>query len=264
MAEGEVNCIICMEMYEESAHMPRTLRCGHTVCTPCLTALLERPQSQRSCPECRHPIKITSVEHVAVSYTVLRLARALEQERGAGLGVRSGETCPSHSRTFSAWCTTASRWLCPRCKCHPGCSDLVPLKEMLMKEKQNTVKATEEHLASLEATKTKLRERRDRLTKELEEVNSAITRLGQLVSGLEETEAFVVQASTPATLTRANARHKTNMKGTTEFLAKHSSEEAGAADHQQSDSPVNSTTTSSPSPPLNGIITPEVWFFINY
>ncbi|KAK3877501.1 hypothetical protein Pcinc_017788 [Petrolisthes cinctipes] len=261
MAEGEVNCIICLEVFEENGHMPRTLRCGHTLCTPCLAALLERPPNQRSCPECRHPIKITSVDHVAVSYTVLRLARALEQAQGAGLSIRSGDTCPSHSRPFSAWCKLAKRWVCPRCKCHPSCSQLVPLKEAVLNDKRQTVKDTEDRLASLENIKGKLRERRDKLVKQLDEVNTALTRLGQVISGLEETEAHVVNAATPTTLSRANARHKPNMKAATELLAKHSTQDSDpdpdSTEPQPSESPDISPATPSPSPPLNGIITPE-------
>lgn len=55
--EREVNCPICFEQFEE-AHAPRTLRCGHTVCTPCLETILTRAAGDRLCPECRRPLKV--------------------------------------------------------------------------------------------------------------------------------------------------------------------------------------------------------------
>lgn len=57
--EREVTCPICFEKFEED-HAPRTLRCGHSVCTPCLETILARPAGDRNCPECRRPLKVRS------------------------------------------------------------------------------------------------------------------------------------------------------------------------------------------------------------
>lgn len=75
--EREVTCPICFEQFGEE-HAPRTLRCGHSVCTPCLETILTRTAGDRNCPECRRPLKVTAVAHIPVSYTIMRLARALE------------------------------------------------------------------------------------------------------------------------------------------------------------------------------------------
>eukprot|EP00249_Psilotum_nudum_P018951 c27034_g1_i3 orf=381-788(-) len=68
-------CPVCWDHFNEGAHMPRILRCGHTICNSCLKYL---PVDYRlglqflRCPECRNPCLWKGEQELPKNYVLLR------------------------------------------------------------------------------------------------------------------------------------------------------------------------------------------------
>lgn len=69
-------CPVCWDSFDRDTHMPRLLRCGHTVCQLCLKCLpTEMRLGQRClrCPECRIPCVWRRVHELPKNYILLRV-----------------------------------------------------------------------------------------------------------------------------------------------------------------------------------------------
>ncbi|CAL4184005.1 unnamed protein product, partial [Meganyctiphanes norvegica] len=118
-AMDELNCTVCQEQFDETNHIPRTLRCGHTCCGPCLAVVISGPREQRHCPECRHILQANQVSHYPISITLLRLVRALaggsNPTRAQGPEPNVG-TCRTHGIPLYFRCMKCNVWLCCTCR----------------------------------------------------------------------------------------------------------------------------------------------------
>ncbi|KAH7439731.1 hypothetical protein KP509_04G073800 [Ceratopteris richardii] len=68
-------CPVCWNLFDDGTYIPRILRCGHTVCEPCLECLpIESRMGQRClhCPECRSPCLWRGVRELPKNFTLLR------------------------------------------------------------------------------------------------------------------------------------------------------------------------------------------------
>lgn len=66
----ELMCEVCMDFYKD----PRTLRCGHYFCSKCISLIMEMSDGTfPTCPVCRHPFEVGSLENFVVSSHVNRL-----------------------------------------------------------------------------------------------------------------------------------------------------------------------------------------------
>ncbi|XP_050705393.1 uncharacterized protein LOC126990801 [Eriocheir sinensis] len=221
--EREVNCPICFEAFDE-AHAPRTLRCGHTVCTPCLEAILGRVAGDRNCPECRRPLKVTAVAHIPVSYTILRLSRALELTSAAAAaaeaeveesseGTLVGEGCVLHHYPVQWWCPGCKEFQCRSCPHEDAsCPERMPAKEAIIHLKQALVEEMERTELGLNELKNNFETQRDKLNLSIDHMEETIHQLGtkvdkvqQLVRRVEDTEAQVVEASSAYRMKQALA-----------------------------------------------------------
>ncbi|KAG0727000.1 E3 ubiquitin-protein ligase TRIM32 [Chionoecetes opilio] len=221
--EREVNCPICFEQFEE-AHAPRTLRCGHTVCTPCLETILTRPAGDRNCPECRRPLKVTAVAHIPVSYTIMRLARALEQTCAVAAAAEAeieevneagviGETCVRHHYPVLWWCSSCHAFQCRSCTHSDDCPERLPageaivhLKQAQVEESERTVLALQDLHNTMETQQDKLKVAIDRMAEEVRQLKAKAKKVQEQVLDVEEAEAQVVEASSACRMTRALAR----------------------------------------------------------
>nr|XP_053657509.1 E3 ubiquitin-protein ligase TRIM32-like isoform X2 [Cherax quadricarinatus] len=205
MDEHEVNCTVCMEPFEEERHSPRTLRCGHTLCTPCIEALLDRAHHDRLCPECRKPLKISAVGHIPVSYTILRLARALSSatsEPHIRVQVEDGETCLQHGAPIMSWCQKCNVWRCRECKCPKECTVFMNLPEALLHIKQAYVDCTNGNISRLADQKAIYEKKKSEIEKEMlalreknKKIEENLKRFDASIDKLEEYEAQTVEAS---------------------------------------------------------------------
>lgn len=69
------DCPVCFTGFDDTVHRPRTLPCGHTVCTLCVDLL--KIQNRVACPECRASHAVPYGGHFPVCYTVEALIRRM-------------------------------------------------------------------------------------------------------------------------------------------------------------------------------------------
>ena len=74
------DCPVCLDTFDDTLRRPRTLPCGHTVCTLCSNEL--KAQGAVTCPTCRVSHAVPEVGQFPISYAIEGLVRRL---RGAGL-----------------------------------------------------------------------------------------------------------------------------------------------------------------------------------
>lgn len=83
-------CNVCLDMYNEEKRRPRTLPCGHTFCTPCLTSVWRH--NSVTCPTCRTKHKgIHNINEVPISYIVEAMIKKM---RSLQMGP-SASNCPA-------------------------------------------------------------------------------------------------------------------------------------------------------------------------
>ncbi|KAG7165801.1 E3 ubiquitin-protein ligase TRIM32-like 3, partial [Homarus americanus] len=213
MEEQDVNCSVCMESFNEQHNSPRTLRCGHTLCSPCIEALLTKCIVERNCPECRKPLKITAVCHVPVSYTILRMASALARVNDDPPVVRiqteDGEVCTDHGGPIISYCTACDVWMCPDCRCDDDPARSVNVPEGLLHLKRGFVEKMEDGVKYLNERKNELEKERDdadrqtaRFQRTHRIVGKRLKKLQEAIGKVEEFEALAVEAGSSRRLQR--------------------------------------------------------------
>ncbi|XP_050703626.1 uncharacterized protein LOC126989093 [Eriocheir sinensis] len=74
-------CPVCLTGFDDLVQRPRTLPCGHTVCTLCTDKLKE--QGRVTCPECRVTHAVPEGGQFPVSYTIEAFIRRLRDGKAA-------------------------------------------------------------------------------------------------------------------------------------------------------------------------------------
>ncbi|XP_024395086.1 uncharacterized protein [Physcomitrium patens] len=104
----EVECAVCLQVYDEGEHTPRVLSCGHSVCQSCVAELQlhwgagsGEAQAQRTqgggglvrCPECKQHTKVPLGGRLALPKNIelMRLIQAVPPPR---IARNSGESIP--------------------------------------------------------------------------------------------------------------------------------------------------------------------------
>lgn len=74
-ADHVEDCPVCLTTFDDTRRRPRTVPCGHTLCTPCINGLTK--QDQVTCPTCRSEHSVPKAGQFPVSYTIEALIRRL-------------------------------------------------------------------------------------------------------------------------------------------------------------------------------------------
>ncbi|KAK8753933.1 hypothetical protein OTU49_002980 [Cherax quadricarinatus] len=69
-------CKVCIVNYDKTKHRPRTLPCGHTFCSLCLTGMIKK--DNLTCPTCRVQHKASSATQFPISYDMEAIIRKLK------------------------------------------------------------------------------------------------------------------------------------------------------------------------------------------
>lgn len=233
MDEQEVNCCICMEPFDEDDHTPRTLKCGHTLCSFCIESLLQRCVNDRNCPECRKPLKITNVSHLPVSYTVLRLSHVLSDVKYKLLNevLGDGDVCLKHGFLINSWCKECDMWLCRRCKCREMCSDAMPYSDALLHLKRELVAETNLVIFDLlqkkefyEEMKHSLELQISELKGKLEGVAEKLRKIEIGIASVQEDEAQVIEVNSVKRIERSIKQSKKHISELQNFMEENSRE----------------------------------------
>ncbi|XP_068246967.1 tripartite motif-containing protein 59-like [Palaemon carinicauda] len=216
--EEEPNCNICFEPYDDDEHSPRTLRCGHTLCTPCIEMLVKKSLPDRVCPECRKSLKISNASHLPISYTILRLSRALAKSKtGTEVQVQvlDSNTCMVHGAPTISWCPLSDKWHCFKCVHKDDCSNLLSVPEAFLHIKQNHTQAVESKLTEATNMTEALKKEKETLRKEIiaserriAEIEERLEKISEWTSQLESDEATLVEAATMVRVTKSLGRLK--------------------------------------------------------
>lgn len=65
-------CPICLESYDTNERRPRTLSCGHSHCTDCITQLIYQYGGLVTCAFCRkqHSTRVNAATKIPVNYAI--------------------------------------------------------------------------------------------------------------------------------------------------------------------------------------------------
>ncbi|XP_064106680.1 uncharacterized protein LOC135215666 [Macrobrachium nipponense] len=70
---AELQCCVCKQNYSDWV-IPRSLPCGHSVCSVCISQIVLH---RKSCPECRTPFQEDTAQDLPVNHSIQRLSRVL-------------------------------------------------------------------------------------------------------------------------------------------------------------------------------------------
>ncbi|XP_066988519.1 uncharacterized protein [Macrobrachium rosenbergii] len=119
-------CQGCSSNFSDECH-PKSLVCGHTVCTPCTEALLE---GEKPCPECFQKQRRIKDLEPQVNYQLLRASRyaGIKEINIGGLNStilsadfskyhnkQDLEKCVVHDSPKVLFCLSCSSWVCENC-----------------------------------------------------------------------------------------------------------------------------------------------------
>ncbi|XP_068236095.1 uncharacterized protein [Palaemon carinicauda] len=151
-------CCVCDAAYSDE-RLPRSLKCGHSVCSPCVDSLI--PIS-KTCPECRMTFSEKTSSDLPINHAVLRLSRLLcARKEGSVILPRlsfpltmplsipqqnEGE-CPRHGCPLFFVCFRCAVLVCRECLAvdHPdppvGCCFLLSIAEAMgrIRESHNAI-----------------------------------------------------------------------------------------------------------------------------
>lgn len=148
-----LRCVVCYEIYDNKTRKPRSLRCGHTVCSLCVPSLIKR--TVVGCPVCREVSTASNVEELPVNFPVLQMLEQLSpiksskksgkskpQENPSSSGKKSphGSRCLDQGVRPCFYCDVCCQWVCDKCasidhQSKRSCQ-VIPLKDALQQMKQ--------------------------------------------------------------------------------------------------------------------------------
>ncbi|XP_063855614.1 uncharacterized protein LOC135097614 isoform X3 [Scylla paramamosain] len=77
MDDNVEDCPVCLTTFDDTLRRPRTLPCGHTVCSPCIDGL--KQQGAVTCPTCRVSHAVPEADQFPISYITEGLIRRLRR-----------------------------------------------------------------------------------------------------------------------------------------------------------------------------------------
>ena len=107
--QDSLNCTVCFERYNSSAHLPKILPCQHTFCAKCINNLVSdivfTPYLE--CPVCRSSV---STKEVRTNLAVRDIVEELQSVQPTKL------CCPDHAKKeCSLFCTDCLQPICALC-----------------------------------------------------------------------------------------------------------------------------------------------------
>ena len=72
--EHLIECLICLEKYNDDNKRPKVLECGHSLCAKCLNQYFN---NTFTCPTCKVKPKAASADKININYDFLNLMKGL-------------------------------------------------------------------------------------------------------------------------------------------------------------------------------------------
>lgn len=152
-----LDCDVCFHQFNEENKQPRTLSCGHTLCTICITDGIT--SGQLTCPFCREVHSVSAATDIAINFTLQKVVRSfkvsgitpLETSKEKTLGLEPeihAGICTGHGSYRLFWCSKCQIWICHICTVvdHPSstCS-VISIKQALKDVKDEELKLVKEN-----------------------------------------------------------------------------------------------------------------------
>ena len=112
------HCVVCLENFEaDGDHIPRLLRCTHTLCETCVKQLIRNQKLQ--CPECRakHDARNKEKSFPQNKYLLIQINRKPTETRELQSERREKELCEEHGKVVVLFCkeTGCQKPICVLC-----------------------------------------------------------------------------------------------------------------------------------------------------
>ena len=144
-------CKICTKDYNKSVRIPKCLPCGHTFCSLCLTAILERNVTRTiRCPSCRKNVTLSDRDDLPTVFDLLGAAAASDDPITQD---DNSAKCSQHKdKTAELVCMDCKIIMCAACviksfksKDHTNhtIADIGEALESVQKQKQKVIAATQ-------------------------------------------------------------------------------------------------------------------------
>lgn len=181
----ETECIVCFSEYDEKEHRPRSLACGHTLCTECVEKGIR--EVNKACPKCRKAYSASNVNDVPINFTlegVMKLLKIFKSAKGSDV-----PECAEHQLPVSNRCTMHKCWVCQSClnEDHPlATCKIITVSEELNAKKTTQIDKAKPLLNKLEETCKNLEDCNKLCEKQMEENTEEIERNENIVKNLQE------------------------------------------------------------------------------
>ncbi|CAL4063455.1 unnamed protein product, partial [Meganyctiphanes norvegica] len=128
----ESECIICFSQYDDEEYRPRSMPCGHTLCSKCLERAIR--EESKSCPKCRTIYSASNVKELPVNFSLESVVKSINVSEK--LPICTGHQLPVRNR-----CSTHKAWLCQSCLKEDH--SLESCKIITIREEMNIKKSTQ-------------------------------------------------------------------------------------------------------------------------
>ncbi|CAL4174795.1 unnamed protein product [Meganyctiphanes norvegica] len=173
-------CIVCFSKYNDEEQRPRSMPCGHTMCSLCLErAILEQ---SKMCPKCRTPYSASSVKELPVNFSLEGLVKSLSTSNKLN-------ECTEHQLPVSHRCTTHKAWVCKICLLEDHSEELckiITIWEDFNIKKGTKLNKSKPLINKFEETCQKINDCIKLFKKVIEENDEEIIRCETLVKRLQE------------------------------------------------------------------------------
>ncbi|CAL4097323.1 unnamed protein product [Meganyctiphanes norvegica] len=172
----DTECIVCFSHFDGEEHRPRSLRCGHTICTECLETAIRR--QTKKCPNCRILYSADNVNEMPINYNlegVMKLLDISKTSKGTDL-----PECPEHQLKVTHRCSRHKAWVCQNCLKEDHSSDsckIITVTGELKVKKSKQLDKSKSLLSSFEETCHKVDDCKKQCKKQIKECDLEITRL---------------------------------------------------------------------------------------
>ncbi len=119
--DDTLHCGVCFEEYDEKNHIPKILNCFHSICHPCLQAIIDQNLPNRfPCPVCRHLHNAESrgaVDFQQNKY-ILTCIKMKSSKLEDIVPEMTYPHCTEHDAEMTLFCEkqTCNHLICPECQ----------------------------------------------------------------------------------------------------------------------------------------------------
>ncbi|CAL4099777.1 unnamed protein product, partial [Meganyctiphanes norvegica] len=181
----ETECIVCFSRYDDEEHRPRSLPCGHAMCSDCLETAIK--EQSKKCPKCRKLYSASNVNDISINYPLEGVIKLLNISKGT----KSNDLpeCPEHQLQLSHRCTTHRAWICQGCLKEDHSSEsckIIKVSDELSIKKSTQLDQTKPTVNGFEETCKKADDSRNQCKEQINICNEDIIRYETMIKQLQE------------------------------------------------------------------------------